>query len=147
MKGISGVVAAALLILVSIGLVAALYLSVARTTSVSGGVVAQASLVNEQATANGVGYVVQLTISNKGNAVAKIDDIKAIFTSPNGTDVVDLANAGATISPSPSTPINPGKTVSYILAFNGPEASSITFQITLDVGGNTITVSTNPISP
>ena len=165
-RGISNVVAAALLIVVAIAVVAVLGMGVLNKANVGSTVTAQAMLVSARmAGADKMTYVIQMQVDNNGNTPVTIKKITALMvgsgtsTTTSGQQVVTIWSGSGTttsgtttainpsVSPNPAnTPINPGSSQTFVITFTGPKASQLILQLTIDVNGVEKAIVTNPIN-
>lgn len=168
-KGLSMAVTAALLILVSIAIVAALWLYSQRFTQGGDVVQAQANLISNRWVSNKPIYTVDLSIQSKTQTRLHLKEIDIIVTDKSGaTKVAKITESsgrsgatwqfnangaplsGATVTPAPPVYIQPNGITHLTISLTGNTNTpvvEVAFQLILeDDAGNTYTVQTNSLT-
>ena len=95
-KGVSAIIATALLILITVALAAAIWLYTQRFTQASDVATAQAVLVTNRYIGGAQNIVVDLAITNKHNTRLQLVQIRMIGAGPGGTGMLAIPSVPAT---------------------------------------------------
>jgi hypothetical protein len=153
MKGMSPAVTTALLILVSIAVVAAIYMYAARLSGGSDVVTAQATLITSRYVRGNPVYVIDIGIQSKAKNRLHFANMTIITTDTAGnvnTMVYSPSSSSSSSSPIKVDPANfsidPNKEQHVTVALTGTPLTSVSFKLYFtDDAGNVYSVSTNEV--
>ena len=161
-RGLSMAVTAALLILVSIALVASLWLYSNKFTSGGSVVQASANLISKRWVNNKPVYVVDIAIQSKADSRLTLSSLTVIYTLKDGTTHSQTVNVGGgsggggggsgigiTVTPSNNVAVDPNSANHVTVTITGQGNNPVvemSFQLVFqDEAGNTYTVQTNSV--